>query len=492
MKNSIFKSFLKKMIRSEAFVSVAIVFVLAIGIIGTSYALYMDVDTDTNYQVVQVGDLYVGFSNDGDNTVTLENMFPMEDEYALDSDKSNGEPSLYSFYIYNSGTYTSKYSIKLITSEGNEIDTKYINYIVCRDNADNCSDVRNYGSGDESIVTNDELSPKKKSDATNPSVYYFLKIWVNSDYVSNNNVDGEKIVLKVIVESTNASGYLDNTNTLAGAVLNNENIKIYNNKPNFTNNEVSESGIYKTEDNNGISYYFRGDTDYNYVNFSNKCFRVVRIEGNGKIKLVLANNNGVCGTNTNDESAFIKPSVYNSNGVINFEESEVKQVLNYWVNSLDSQEKLKEDIWCINDLTNAYDDSGELIGEVNNLGSNTSYNYSSYNRLNVLNRPSLKCDNTYKSNVGLLSADEVYFAGNSSYLKDNAKKYWWTLTPANHDNNNKDSVYWVDEGGNLKYGSPIYVNNNKNIVFVRPSIILAEDTMVVSGNGTINEPYVID
>ena len=500
MRNSIFKNFAKKILRSEAFVSVAIVFVLALGIIGTSYALYMDVDTDTNYQVVQVGNLFVGFSNDGDNTVTLDNMLPMEDEYALDNDESNGKPSIYSFYIYNSGTYTSKYSIKLITSEGNEIDSKYINYIVCRDNAQNCSDIKNFESANESLVTTDELSPKKESDITNPSVYYFLKIWVNSDYAKEvNNDAGEKIVLKVIVESTNASGYLDNPNTLAGAILNNENIKIYNNKPNFINNDSNESGIYKTEDDYGTSYYFRGVSDYNYVNFANKCWRVVRIEGDGSIKLVLASNKGICSnTNLTENSSFIATSVYNSTGIINYNESEIKSVLDNWANETfdiaDKNNMKIQENWNIGDLYNAYVEDENPVGKVEEYHTNkVSFNYLNYIRLNLLNKPSLKStNNNVIDMIGLLTADEVYFAGNDSYLKDNAKNYWWTLTPANYDINNKDSVYWVDENGKLQNASPIFVNHENNLTYVRPSITLLEDTLIKEGEGTINNPYIIN
>ena len=81
MKNSIFKSYSKKILKSEAFVSVIIVFVLAIGIISTSYALYMDVDKDTDYQLVQVGDLSIGFDK-GDNTISLANRTPSDDDIA--------------------------------------------------------------------------------------------------------------------------------------------------------------------------------------------------------------------------------------------------------------------------------------------------------------------------------------------------------------------------------------------------------------------------
>ena len=111
MRNSIFKSYAKKILRSEAFLSVIVVFVLALGIIGTSYALYMDVDTDTNYQLVEVGDLSIGFDN-GDNTISMENMTPMEDEIALKSAEN-----IFSFYIYNTGGYSVNYDINLVPDD---------------------------------------------------------------------------------------------------------------------------------------------------------------------------------------------------------------------------------------------------------------------------------------------------------------------------------------------------------------------------------------
>ena len=101
MRNSILKSYFKKFIRSEAFVSVIIVFVLAIGIIGTSYALYMDVDTDTDYQLVEVGDLSVGFDN-GENTFTLNYLTPTDDDIATGKIESDiaSEVSKNNLYLF--------------------------------------------------------------------------------------------------------------------------------------------------------------------------------------------------------------------------------------------------------------------------------------------------------------------------------------------------------------------------------------------------------
>lgn len=58
-----------------------------------------------------------------------------------------------------------------------------------------------------------------------------------------------------------------------------------------SNKKVTESLIATTEDDYGTSYYFRGKVKNNYVQFANKCWRIVRITGDGSVKLVLYNDN---------------------------------------------------------------------------------------------------------------------------------------------------------------------------------------------------------
>lgn len=53
----------------------------------------------------------------------------------------------------------------------------------------------------------------------------------------------------------------------------------------FTENTTGK--IYKAEDNDGDSYYFAGAVDNNYVSFANKTWRIVRINGDGSIRLIL-------------------------------------------------------------------------------------------------------------------------------------------------------------------------------------------------------------
>ena len=55
--------------------------------------------------------------------------------------------------------------------------------------------------------------------------------------------------------------------------------------------EETEAVMASTADDYGTSYYFRGAVENNYVEFANKCWRIVRVTGDGSIKLVLFNNN---------------------------------------------------------------------------------------------------------------------------------------------------------------------------------------------------------
>ena len=390
MKNSIFKSYSKKILKSEAFISVIIVFVLALGIIGTSYALYMDVDKDTDYQLVTVGDLSIGFDN-GDNTINLTNMTPTEDEIAIKQ-----TDNIFSFYIYNTGTYTADYTIKLETIDGNEVDTNYINYQICKDNANNCKDINTLSNTVNNIINEDILAPKKENDKTNPSVYYFLRIWINNQYKSD---VAKTIKLKVVIDAKNANGNIDNNNTLVNKIINNN--KINNETPDFNLIETEEKGLYKTKDDYGTSYYFRGSQNNNYIDFNNMCYRIVRIDGNSNIKLILEDKDNNCET---------------SDGNWNIEKGNYDLMLtsleNFQTNNLNNViDKLVPGNWCLKNIENIeeYKTPSLVCGE--NIVNKYSDNKDMY--------------------VGTITLDELMFAG------------------AKYNGTSENGEYYLNSGNNL-------------------------------------------
>lgn len=54
-----------------------------------------------------------------------------------------------------------------------------------------------------------------------------------------------------------------------------------------TNVETEDVGLYQAEDDYGTSYFYRGANDYNYVDFAGFTWRIVRINGDGSIRLIL-------------------------------------------------------------------------------------------------------------------------------------------------------------------------------------------------------------
>ena len=65
----------------------------------------------------------------------------------------------------------------------------------------------------------------------------------------------------------------------------------------------TEAVLASTQDDYGTSYYYRGAVENNYVEYANMCWRIVRITGNGAIKLVLYNYNGLTDSNTTPSSS---------------------------------------------------------------------------------------------------------------------------------------------------------------------------------------------
>ncbi|MBQ8681658.1 MAG: hypothetical protein IJ509_01965, partial [Bacilli bacterium] len=77
---------------------------------------------------------------------------------------------------------------------------------------------------------------------------------------------------------------------------------------NMKTQNISGKGLYMAEDDYGDSYYFRGKVDNNYVSFGGFIWRIVRINGDGSIRLIYS------GTSTSDtgSATSIGTSAFNS------------------------------------------------------------------------------------------------------------------------------------------------------------------------------------
>ena len=301
-----------------------------------------------------------------------------------------------------------------------------------------------------------------------------------------------------------------------------------------SNKNTTEALLASAEDDYGTSYYFRGAVKNNYVEFANKCWKIVRIVGDGSVKLVLHNDNTAGATNpcssannnTNAAFAHFNGTTYlsdfNSNigdnasiGLMygtpgsndyasthaNTNKSTILTNLETWYtnNLVTYTDKLSDTIWCNDKST----ETGAL-----GYGLKGTY-YSAASRVRA-GKPSLKCSNdnnngklskftvsdttngngnlTYK--IGLLTADEIMFAGfknsvsnSSTYLQENANNEWWTLSPLEFSELSGTYLCAVQ--------IDMFGGGVSNIA-VRPAISLVSSLKLSSGSGTSEDPYVVN
>ena len=309
----------------------------------------------------------------------------------------------------------------------------------------------------------------KKIDA-NESITWNGTKWLLSTAISDGNV------------RCNAT-FITKVPTFAETILAKNEVKVPITTPGAAISTADEALLASAEDDYGTSYYFRGAVTNNYVEFANKCWRIVRVGGDGSVKLILHNDNPTGAANPCDaannsaSAAFARYSGetyksafntnYNDNAYVGFKygtvgagdyalthantnKSTILTNLEAWYekNNLKNYEKVIADtVWC-NDKTNVTDTTFNPYNysNVNGLGyaKNVTY-YGATQRLVGTSGsaggtgPSLKCNgelSKINSKVGLITADELALAGyayglqnSTTYLQENATDtYWWSLS----------------------------------------------------------------
>ena len=255
-------------------------------------------------------------------------------------------------------------------------------------------------------------------------------------------------------------------------------------KPTLTtssNNTSDASGLYKSiATNTGKpTYYFRGNVTNNYVKFAGQTWRIVRVNEDGTIRIVMQD-----GINNNTSYKF--NSNYNNYTYMYYTNSQVKTTLESWYQTnigikKDLAKNVASGAYYCEQAKVKYDDSFTS-------GNANMTLYSSYT-------PDFKCasdgngNGLVDANVGLLSYDEVVYAGgykgqtNNNYYLNNSAIYWWTMSPAGFSDS-YSTVWYVGTTGGI-FRNTVYAT-----LAVRPVIILTADTLV-TGSGTSSDPFVI-
>ena len=511
-------------------------------LIGVTYAYYRITKTQTNSNVIGTRTCLDTTLTEETSEIVLSDAFPISDEDGL-------KQSPFTFTLTNNCDSYVKVTIALVSEYRTSTNTAYLkdNYVKSNLSTKGINDGSSVILSTlslEEVDTNTEGYILKTTGLKNKEAKSFdLRLWLDSETTNEQGLNKTwkgKIVVSVVAADEPAPApngwYEAGSGTLLASLRDSNTLKTPITTPGTAISTDDEALLASAEDDNGTSYYFRGAVTNNYVEFANKCWRIVRISGDGTVKLILHNDNTVgaanpCSSaNNSSNAAFARYSGttytskfntdYNDNAYIGFKygtpgsstyeathantnKSTILTNLETWyTNNLAAYESVIDDnVWC-NDKTNVTDttfDPAEINPTGLGYGSNNTY-YASFQRLVSSDGlaaggtgPSLKCNGELSkitSKVGLITADELAFAGYAAgrvnlvtYLQENATDtLWWSLSPI-FFRNGYAGVWGVGSGG---FGNGYVSVGGAG----RPSISL-KSTTNVTGNGPSDTPYII-
>ena len=277
----------------------------------------------------------------------------------------------------------------------------------------------------------------------------------------------------------------------------------------------------------GTSYYYRGNVTNNYVKFADKYWRIVRINGDGTVRVIYdgtsAHANGEASADRQiGTSAF--NSSYNDNAYVgymygkigastyadahaNTNDSTIKAYIDNWYKTnivgTTNEQYLADNIFCNDRSISIYTDTSYNTNTKPGYGTNsTLYRWGfgpqrgTNNMKMMLTCPqkndAFTVSDTSKGNgaltypVGLLSEDEIVLAGgwdirsNRHYLS--IGQTWWTSSPQSAGPG--ASVWYLYSNGDATYLDD-GVNWNAG---VRPVFNLKAEVLA-QGSGTATDPY---
>ena len=404
-----------------------------------------------------------------------------------------------------------------------------------------------YSSASRTYFSQDNASNKSFS---NTGVK--LDVDISDDITYRVKVDSYGVVLSIYVTDGTYTYKLDNANGISKKDIKLANViegviegkvdsyltlyeQLFKDNPTIktrtdfstTFTETNTGTLYKATESIANSpakdvYYFAGDAKNNWVKFGGFYWRIIRTNHDGSVRLLYAGTSpdttegyiGESAFNSSRDDSMYVGYMYGTTGSLasnrtNENNSTIKGVIDTWYsNNLSSYTKYisTEAVYC----------NDREVGSGTYSATGSQFYYAAYSRLNPSTMtPTYNCTNskdafsgsnneaklTYP--IGLMTADEVAYAGgyrynnltspyawyylNSAGGSITGSTYWWLLSP--YDWRGNSARVWFVRGsvgpGNLDYS---YVNSSRG---VRPAISLKSCTLYSTGNGTSETPYEI-
>lgn len=207
----------------------------------------------------------------------------------------------------------------------------------------------------------------------------------------------------------------------------------------------SETIIENNIDNNNFKsknkeYYFEGKDINNYIKYSNLNWRIIRINSDNTITAILENSITSLADNTS-----------------NFETS----MINYWLNNQNEEYTgiLENSLNKTDDYLTYTNTCNDILVDTNNITCKEKIQDI------LITIPSIN--------------DYISTGGESGFMNNN--EYYYLI---NSDNNN--NLLYVDKEGQVN------ISDKTDILGIKPVITFKNTIKLISGNGSIDDPYIIE
>ena len=256
----------KNIFQRETKLATYIIACCTILVLGISYAVFFQVNQNSNNQVVEAGDLTFTYQ-DGNQITNANDNFCFE---PMSDDEANlyGSECTYQFSVQNTGSLMGSYTLTLNATESNTAPSTQVKVILKKQNADGILETVEGYPQTLGNISNGVLVENATIN-TGESIVYSIQLYVDESTVSDPNVENSTAFnidyiingTGTVHESQPISTDKTATETIEDLVSSNPDQLVYD----------------ETVDNN-LRYI--GADPNNYVSFNNELWRIIGVMNN--------------------------------------------------------------------------------------------------------------------------------------------------------------------------------------------------------------------
>ena len=279
--------------------------VTVICLVGLTYALFTLFLKQTENNSLATRTCFSTSLTEESSKITLDKAYPLTHEKGL-------ETTPFTFKLTNNCDKPVKVYITIDSTYRTSTSSSYLSDSYIRENIN----LKGETTAPSVVLTEQPLKEIDNSNQgyviketwleANEEKEYDLRLWMDESVTVEQGLNKTwkgSVVVSAVAETKLPTWDNPKDGTLLAAIKRDNTVTTPKTTPGSEISSDTEAVLASTADDYGTSYYFRGAVTNNFVEYANMCWRIVRVTGDGSIKLVLYNYNGLTSTNNTPSSS---------------------------------------------------------------------------------------------------------------------------------------------------------------------------------------------